>query len=325
MELYPTFHAAGVRLDYAGDDDQDATARLQWRELGSGTWRDGVAMSRISNSRWAGSVLWLEPDTPYEVRAIIDDPDGGATVTRATRTRRELPADASGRTWWVAVNGDDGNSGSSDSPLATLQAAGSRARPGDEIRVRPGIYYQSFNTSSSGTPAAPIHLIADGPGVNLDGSDPAYLRRTDWRDEGGSVFSVPYDEPSNRLVVAGATQRLYAHASVADLRAGANDIDQGFVIADGQALRAPRRRGVAHHAAHSRCEQERGNHHRRLVLARAWIPRALLRHQHRGRRHSAARRQRQLDRMELHSQLRPPGHLHPLRQLGQSHRAQSGE
>ena len=88
LELYPTLQCIGARLHYTGDLDSDATAHLEWRGQG-GVWTRGVEMSRIANSRWAGSVLWLQPGLPYEVRAVIDDPDGGGSSTASVTTRRE--------------------------------------------------------------------------------------------------------------------------------------------------------------------------------------------------------------------------------------------
>ena len=105
LELYPTFYALGARLAYTGDVNANATAHLEWRVQGTATWKQGVAMTRITNSRWAGSVFWLKPDSPYEVRAVIDDPDGGGSVTGAQRTRKGLPDTPSSRVWWVATTG----------------------------------------------------------------------------------------------------------------------------------------------------------------------------------------------------------------------------
>lgn len=233
IELYPTLEAIGVRLAYAGDADGDARARLEWRVAGTATWTPGVAMTRITGSRWAGSVLWLAPGTAYEVRALIDDPDGGGSAAASATTRTVPPAPSGGRTWWVATGGADGNDGSSGAPLATLQAAADRAQPGDEIRVRPGTYYQTVDAGRAGTAARPIAIVADGPGVVLDGADPAYLQRGDWRDDGGGVWSVPY-AGATRLVAADGGERLYHHADLASLRAGALGVPQGWTIEGGR-------------------------------------------------------------------------------------------
>ncbi len=233
LELYPTLEAVGVRLAYAGDADGDATARLEWRALGAPAWTAGMAMTRIGGPRWAASVLWLSPDTDYEVRATIDDPDGGGSAAGTVRTRPVPQRLVTGRTWWVAVAGSDSAAGTSGAPLRTLQHAADLAQPGDEIRVRPGLYLQTLDTPRSGTASAPISLIADAPGVILDGADPAYLSRGDWRDDGGGIFSVTYAATA-RLVCADSLMRLYHQASLAALQTDANAVTQGFAVEGGR-------------------------------------------------------------------------------------------
>jgi hypothetical protein len=85
----------------------------------------------------------------------------------------------------------------------------------------------------AGTASALIHLVADGPGVILDGSDPAFLQRTDWRNDGGGVYSVVFTGLA-RLVVADDLQRLYHQATLAALQANANGVAQGYVVEGGR-------------------------------------------------------------------------------------------
>jgi hypothetical protein len=58
----------------------------------------------------------------------------------------------------VSTDGDDAGSGSPDDPLATIQTAFSRARPGATIRVASGQYNQGFETVRAGTHQKPITL-----------------------------------------------------------------------------------------------------------------------------------------------------------------------
>jgi len=235
LELYPTLESIGVRLSYSGDANGNATARIEWRKTGDAGWALGVSMTRITNRRWAGSIIRLSPNTSYDVRGVIEDPDGGGTsASAAVRTRTTPPATATGSTWWVATNGNDSNSGSSTSPFASFAAAAARAHAGDQIRVRPGIYYQQLDVSNAGTASAPIHLLAEGPGVILDGSDPALLHRTDWQSNGGGIYSIAYSTGSNRLVCADSLMRLYEQSSLSDLQSNANGIAQGFAIENGR-------------------------------------------------------------------------------------------
>jgi hypothetical protein len=233
LELYPTMQAVGVRLAYTGDDNGNATARLEWRLQGGGAWTLGVTMNRITGRRWAASVMWLDPDTAYEVRAVIEDPDGGAAATGSVRTRSDAVPAPSGRTWWVAPAGSDSGAGTAASPLRTLQAAADRVQPGEEIRLRPGVYYQTVHVTRAGRADAMIHLVADGPGVILDGSDPALLGRGDWRDDGGGVFSIPFTG-STRLVCADSLQRLYRQASLSALQTDGNGVAQGWTLESGR-------------------------------------------------------------------------------------------
>lgn len=234
LELYPNLEAVGARLATTGDANANASGWLEWRLAGAGTWTRGADLVRITNGRFAASVFGLQPGVDVDVRAVLSDPDGGgATVTGATRTRVPPPSLPTGRTWWVSVTGSDSAAGTNLDPLRTLANAAGRAQPGDEIRVRPGVYYQMLDTPRSGTPAAPIHLVADQPGVVLDGSDPAMLRRTDWRDDTGGVYSVPFTA-TTRLVCADSLQRLHRKATLADLRAGTDGVAQGWVIEGGR-------------------------------------------------------------------------------------------
>lgn len=233
LELYPTLEAVGARLAYTGDADGDATARLEWRVAGAPTWTTGVSMTRIGGPRWAGSVLWLTPGTDHEVRVVITDPDGGGTVTGTVRTRPEPTRLVTGRQWWVATTGSDAAAGTSAAPLRTLAAALAAAQAGDEIRVRPGVYHETLDTPRSGNASAHISLVADSPGAILDGSDPAYLSRTDWRSDGGGIYSVPYSG-ATRLVCADSLQRLYLQANLAALQANTNGMTQGFAVEGGR-------------------------------------------------------------------------------------------
>lgn len=233
LELYPTFRCIGLRLAYRGDADANAVAHLAWRRAGEAKWHRGVDLSRIANSRWAGSVIGLDADTRYEVRGVIEDPDGGGgAVTRTVRTRRRLPDTPTGRTWVVAPHGNDEAAGTTQAPFRTLAHAASLVRPGDAIRVKPGVYHESFDTPRSGTATQPIHLIAE-PGAILDGSDPAYLHRTDWRSEGGGIWSVPYTG-TTRLVCADSMQRVYRQGTLERLRLNHAGVAQGWAAENGR-------------------------------------------------------------------------------------------
>jgi hypothetical protein len=79
-------------------------------------------------------------------------------------------AAAEGRTYHVAVKGDDSNSGSAEAPLATIQKAVSLARAGDTVLVGGGEYKGHVILQHSGEEGKPIVLKnARGEKPVLDG------------------------------------------------------------------------------------------------------------------------------------------------------------
>jgi hypothetical protein len=66
-----------------------------------------------------------------------------------------------GHSLFVAMNGDDGGSGSIEQPLARIAEAFKRARPGDTVYVREGLYRESLYVDHGGTSwDAPIRVVA---------------------------------------------------------------------------------------------------------------------------------------------------------------------
>lgn len=92
----------------------------------------------------------------------------GVTVwALATRT----PAAAERPAYWVATDGNDDGSGSSDDPWASLQKAADTVEPGSTVYVRGGTYAQRVDVHVSGEPGQPITFQpAEGESVVLDGS-----------------------------------------------------------------------------------------------------------------------------------------------------------
>ena len=72
LELYGNFHAMGVivKLSTSDDPDENAAASLEYRIDGS-SYQTGFPLSRISNTRFAGSLFQLNPGVSYDVRVVL--------------------------------------------------------------------------------------------------------------------------------------------------------------------------------------------------------------------------------------------------------------
>ncbi|MBL1135386.1 MAG: DUF1565 domain-containing protein, partial [Chloroflexi bacterium] len=101
-------------------------------------------------------------------------PTTPAPTTPAPTTPAPTTPAPTGRTFYVAPTGQDGNAGSENAPYRTIQYAAGRAQPGDTIIVRAGTYYEKI-TPNSGTATAPV-TIKGYPGERplIDGDNRVY-------------------------------------------------------------------------------------------------------------------------------------------------------
>jgi len=99
---------------------------------------------------------------------------------------------AAARTWHVALGGDDGATGSSSDPLATIEQAVRRAENGDTIRIGPGNFHESVQVYGES-----LTIIGAGMGRTvLDGARPVmgFTEDTDGR------YSAPWSTEFDRAV-----------------------------------------------------------------------------------------------------------------------------
>jgi hypothetical protein len=214
----PTLINLGFEWFIQGDDNRNAVADVSFRQAGSTDWKPALPLLRLNSERiyaesrvdviapnmFAGSVLDLEPDTAYEARFVMRDPDGvrgPAERIVTVRTRAEPKPYAGGRVFHVYPHGFSGqkiepsfeglmcayNYWCAGTDWAT--SGRPRVRPGDTILVHAGIYrynrYEYTNNArvnrttpldgtyyltADGTAEMPIAIKAAGDGeVVFDG------------------------------------------------------------------------------------------------------------------------------------------------------------
>lgn len=163
-----TLRSIGIEWPVTGDADHDASCSVQYRRQGTTPWKQAMSLVRADfngANQLAGSILFLEPDTTYEIAVTLSDPDGGgASQTVSVTTRREPTLPAGGRTLHVAP-GSSGGDGSQANPFRGLANAWSQARPGDILLLHAGNYGTvSGSGKPSGTAGSPIVFKAAGDG-----------------------------------------------------------------------------------------------------------------------------------------------------------------
>ena len=221
---HPTLINLGFEWVIQGDDNRNANVDVSYRKQGETAWKQGLPLLRLHGERiyqtdgvfnvispnmFAGSILDLEPDTGYEARFVMSDPDGfigqnAKTVTKTVlvRTRPEPKPYAGGRVFHVYPPNYKGTRiepafdglmcaynyycGGGD----TVTAGRPRVKAGDTILIHAGLYrYRAdlytgdrninattpfegtYYLTASGTADRPIAIKAAGDGdVTFDGN-----------------------------------------------------------------------------------------------------------------------------------------------------------
>ena len=155
----PTLENLGFRWYVDGDKNRNATVAVAYRVKGAEEWREAQPMLRVrhevvdrgyrTGNLFAGSVLFLEPGTEYDVMFTMKDPDGGAPDAPkvvSVPTRSEAKAWAGGKTITVR-------------PSESILAAYEKAAPGDIIMLEAGVHAATeapYVLKKSGEPGKPI-------------------------------------------------------------------------------------------------------------------------------------------------------------------------
>src|SRR3989442_129945 len=221
---HPTLINLGFEWLIQGDDNRNAQVGVSYRKQGETQWKQGLPLLRLHGERiyqnqgvfdvvspnmFAGSILDLEPDTAYEARFVMSDPDGivgksvkSVTKTVTVRTRPEPKPHAGGRVFHVYPADYKGAriEPAVDAVMCaynyycgggdTVTAGRPRVKPGDIILVHAGLYkyhpeyytgdrsinattpYEgTYYLTASGTPDKPIVIKGAGDGeVIFDGN-----------------------------------------------------------------------------------------------------------------------------------------------------------
>ena len=210
----PTLICLGFEWEILGDDNRNATVDVSYRRSDQSRWNEGMPLLRMGGEkifrapytvpgRFAGSILDLTPDSEYEVRLTMKDPDGvsgQAIQTAKVRTRGEPRAATGGRVLHVYPPAwrADKQEPSFTGLMAAYAGAGTgdwnvvyqnKVGPGDIILVHAGLYKGdrrnyvdplsttfdgAYLLTAKGTPDRPIVIRAAGDGEVIFDGDGAF-------------------------------------------------------------------------------------------------------------------------------------------------------
>ena len=194
----PTLLSLGFDWKITGDDNRNAAVEVSYKKRGDSTWKKGLPLLRLQRewvnggppqandnpllprtpfdyvvpNMFSGSILNLEPDTEYECRFVMTDPDGVSGVTTRSaivRTRKEPMPAAGGKTYhvypvdWKGPKQEPAFTGlmsayyMGTSHYDYENAWPARVKPGDVVLVHAGLYVSDRFHYMNG-PARPGYL-----------------------------------------------------------------------------------------------------------------------------------------------------------------------
>ncbi|MFC1713399.1 chondroitinase-B domain-containing protein [Candidatus Poribacteria bacterium] len=178
----PTLKCLGFRWYIDGDDNANASVTVTYRQKGESAWRAALPMLRVNRevanqqfdpytcgNLFAGSIMYLEPDTEYEVQLNLTDPDGGNAEKSVTVKTRPVPvAPDLDRTLYVYPVGYTGEKQTPS--YSSLASAVEELRPGDLVLLNAGVYEigeEGIKVTESGTAENPIVFRGAGNGESI--------------------------------------------------------------------------------------------------------------------------------------------------------------
>lgn len=154
LRVYSTRNSIGIEWDISADENHNASCMVQYKREDSSDWLDALGLYRVDfggENMMAGSVLFLQPGTQYDIRLAISDSDGGSQTREVsfwTKSDPELPR--YGQVYHV-IPGHGGGTGTVDDPFRGIASAQSAASPGDTFLLGNGTYSGETVFGTSGT------------------------------------------------------------------------------------------------------------------------------------------------------------------------------
>jgi hypothetical protein len=219
----PTLLCLGVRWVIHGDTNRNAAVAFYYRKdrrgglfSGKPQWTRAMDLFPVNPTGmktpptkgatlFAGSVFDLTPDTPYELRLVLKDPDGGGKeeILKA-RTRGEpRPPDKMNVLHVFAAVADEekiAEFAAKGVPMVRgLRAANEKAEPGTKLIIHEGWYWGGFK-AKSGTPKEPIvwqgvnrdRCVIDGDGrgisISIDERHDIFFENLTFRNAGYAIL-----------------------------------------------------------------------------------------------------------------------------------------
>ena len=178
---YPTLENLSFEWLIEGDDNLNSVVTISYRKKGESSWNAGMPLRRVPAGenvkfRWqnkhAGSLFGLTPGTRYEVKLILNDPDGGAAEkTIEVNTRPEPLVTSAARIIDIAPGTYDTlrtESGTAEHPVVYQCKNGTAIFTHIDLTNKQWVFLEGLIVDNIGS---------RGVGVRMNGASHCVIRR----------------------------------------------------------------------------------------------------------------------------------------------------
>ncbi len=177
---YPTIINLAVEWHIQGDDNLNGTVTVQYREEGTPGWRQGMPLRRVPagenigfkwENKHSGSIFDLQPDTQYEIKLNLNDPDGGEAEKIVIARTRPVPTINSSATIIELEPGYHDTlftkSGSAGKPMVYRCSKGKATYSFIDVQNKKWVYLEGLHVKNPNK---------DGKGIQLNGAQDCVVR-----------------------------------------------------------------------------------------------------------------------------------------------------
>jgi hypothetical protein len=195
---YPTMIHLAFEWTFTGDDNQNSTVTVRYKEKAAGEWREAMPLRRIEEGRqlgfswkkrFSGSIFDLKPGTVYVVRLRLEDPDGGIVEKTMEAKTRPLPrVTANAEIHEIKPGRYDTlftKSGTPEKPVVYRCLDGEAKFTFIDVRKKKYVFIQHLSVEN---------LNNEGVGIRMDGSENCAIQ---WMNI-HAVYGIVADRPGIR-------------------------------------------------------------------------------------------------------------------------------
>jgi len=194
---YPTIRNLAVEWYIEGDENLNGKVDIKYRKTGTVSWNEGMQLRRVPSganvgftwkNKHSGSIFNLEPDTEYEIKLTLKDPDGGNAERHTSAKTRAVPEVTQDMEVVEIAPGQYDTlftkSGTKEKPVVYRCSSGEASYEYIDLRNKKWVYIEGLNVYN-------IREHDEGLAIDLVGAENCVIRRCNIH----AIYGIVADKP----------------------------------------------------------------------------------------------------------------------------------